>query len=48
MGSFDKVSEAIKDSSMKEEVLKSSFASALSGIREGSMTYENDPLLPML
>jgi len=32
-------SKAIKDAS---------FQSALQGLRSGSMTYENDPLLPML
>lgn len=32
----------------KQEVLRLSFESAVEGISKGSMTYTNDPLLPLI
>ena len=47
-GSIDKVNLALADASQSEQIKEQAFQSALSGIRSGIMTYENDPLLPIL
>ena len=47
-GSIDKVNEALADASQSEQIKEQAFQSALAGIRSGVMTYENDPLLPIL
>jgi len=46
--SFAKVTESISSPEKKSEILTASFESALDGIRTGTMTYKNDPLLPIL
>lgn len=46
--SFAKVQDALNDPKQRAEIQKGAFASALEGIRAGSMTYNNDPLLPIL
>jgi hypothetical protein len=47
-GSIDKVNAALNDAAQSEQIKEQAFQSALAGIRKGSMTYENDPLLPIL
>lgn len=47
-GSIDKVLNYVEDATHSEEIKKSSFESALHGIRSGEMTYENDIILPMI
>lgn len=46
--SFAKVTEALNDPAQKTEIQNAAFESALQGIRDGIMTYKNDPLLPIL
>lgn len=46
--SFAKVTEALNDPAKKAEIHGAAFESALQGIRDGVMTYKNDPLLPIL
>jgi len=38
----------LDDPSRRAEIDEGMFESALAGIRSGVMTYENDPLLPIL
>lgn len=47
-GAFSKVTAAMNDPAQRKVIMASSFESALSGIRAGVMTYENDPLMPIL
>jgi hypothetical protein len=47
-GSMEAVNNAIKDPAQRDEILRGSFLSALAGIRSGVMSYENDPLMPIL
>ena len=47
-GSLDKVLGMIDDPSHSAEIKRSSFESALAGIRSGRMTYENDKILPLI
>ena len=47
-GSIDKVNAAMNDAAQSAEIKEKAFQSALAGIRKGTMTYENDPLLPIL
>lgn len=47
-GSIDKVFSYVDDPSHTAEIKRSSFESALIGIRSGQMTYENDIILPMI
>ena len=39
---------AVDDPAHAESIRRSSFESALAGIRSGVMTYEGDPILPMI
>lgn len=47
-GSLEVVNSTLADASKKQEILDKSFQDALQGIRAGKMTYEKDPLLPLL
>lgn len=47
-GSIDKVFNYVQDPSHSAEIKRSSFESALDGIRTGVMTYNNDIILPMI
>jgi hypothetical protein len=47
-GSIDKVFSYVDDASHADEIKRSSFESALDGIRTGEMTYKNDIILPMI
>jgi mannitol-1-phosphate/altronate dehydrogenase len=46
--SFAKVTEAMADPAQKAQIQEAAFQSALQGIRDGVMTYKNDPLMPIL
>lgn len=46
--SFAKVTSALADPAQKKAIMDGAFQSALLGIRSGVMTYENDPLMPIL
>jgi hypothetical protein len=46
--SFAKVTDAMSDPTKKVEIQQAAFQSALQGIRDGVMTYKNDPLMPIL
>ena len=46
--SFAKVTAAIEDPNQRDAIQLGAFESALDGIRNGLMTYKNDPLLPIL
>jgi len=46
--SFAKVTEAMADPAQKSTIMDAAFQSALHGIRDGVMTYKNDPLMPIL
>jgi len=48
VGSVDKVLARVDDPAYSADIQKGAFQSALSGIRAGVMTYENDPILPMI
>ncbi len=48
LGSVDKVLAYVDDPQHSDEVRRSSFESALDGIRTGVMTYNNDKILPMI
>lgn len=45
---LEEVNKALSDPSKAGAIHDAVFESALTGIREGRMTYANDPLLPML
>jgi hypothetical protein len=47
-GSIEKVFSYVEDPSHAAEIKRSSFESALAGIRSGQMTYQNDVILPMI
>lgn len=47
-GSIDKVFSYVVDPTHAEEIRRSSFVSALDGIRSGEMTYKGDIILPMI
>jgi hypothetical protein len=47
-GALDKVNSALSDTQHSSKIKEAAFQSALSGIREGVMTYKNDPLMPIL
>jgi hypothetical protein len=47
-GSIDTVFGYVEDPSHSEEIKRASFESALSGIRSGEMTYQNDIILPKI
>jgi len=42
------VFSAVEDPAHGDEIRRASFQSALNGIRSGVMTYEGDPILPMI
>ena len=42
------MTEALNDPAQKAEIAAAAFESALQGIRDGSMMYKNDPLMPIL
>ena len=46
--SLKKVQEAVNDPAHRDQIQEEAFQSALHGIRQGSMTYENDPLSKIL
>eukprot|EP00355_Strombidium_rassoulzadegani_P000955 CAMPEP_0168612474 /NCGR_PEP_ID=MMETSP0449_2-20121227/2938_1 /TAXON_ID=1082188 /ORGANISM="Strombidium rassoulzadegani, Strain ras09" /LENGTH=401 /DNA_ID=CAMNT_0008653045 /DNA_START=8 /DNA_END=1213 /DNA_ORIENTATION=- len=48
VGSLEKVIAQVNDPANAAEVKRSSFESALDGIRSGSMTYKGDKILPMI
>ena len=48
VGSLEKVIAQVNDPSNSDEIKRSSFESALDGIRSGQMTYKNDKILPMI
>lgn len=45
---FDVVKTAISDATQQKDIQEAAFKSALDGIRVGTMTYKEDPLLPIL
>lgn len=45
---IDKVKQSMDDPAQRGDIEEGMFQSALSGIRAGVMTYENDPLLPIV
>ena len=47
-GAIEKLNNSLKDPSTRAEIDQGIFESALAGIRSGVMTYENDPLLPLV
>lgn len=47
-GSFETVQKTVRDPATKAIIQKAAFLSALDGIKNGIMTYSNDPLLPLL
>jgi hypothetical protein len=47
-GALDKVNAALADSEQSKIIKEGMFKSALAGLREGIMNYENDPILPIL
>jgi len=47
-GSIEKLNAALADPVQRKEIQEASFKSALAGIRRGTMTYEHDPILPIL
>jgi len=46
--SVKSVFSKVDDATMGAEIRRSSFESALKGIRSGVMTYEGDQILPMI
>lgn len=47
-GSIDQVFNYVEDPAHAKEIKRSSFESALDGIRSGEMTYKGDVILPMI
>lgn len=47
-GSLEKVLSQVNDPAHSAEIKRSSFESALDGIRSGVMTYSSDKILPMI
>ena len=47
-GALEKVNASLNDPAMRSDIDEQMFQSALSGIRQGVMTYEGDPLLPIV
>lgn len=47
-GSLQKVKDSLANEESSAAIKEASFQSALQGIRDGSMTYKNDPLMPIL
>lgn len=47
-GALEKVHAALADPVQGQAIKEGAFQSALAGIRAGSMTYQNDPILPIL
>lgn len=47
-GALEKVHAALNDPVQSKQIKDAAFQSALSGIRDGVMTYKNDPILPIL
>jgi len=48
IGSVDSVFAMVKDPAHEADIQRASFLSALAGIKKGVMTYENDPILPLI
>jgi hypothetical protein len=46
--SVNTVFEKVDDPATSEEIKRASFEAALHGIRSGVMTYQGDPILPMI
>ena len=47
-GSVDKILQQVESPEHSASIKRSSFESALAGIRSGIMKYENDPILPLI
>ena len=47
-GSVDKILQQVESPEHSASIKRSSFESALAGIRSGVMKYENDPILPLI
>lgn len=47
-GALQKVKDSLANPETAAAIKEQSFQSALQGIRDGSMTYKNDPLMPIL
>lgn len=47
-GSVDKILGMVESPEHAANIKRSSFESALAGIRSGVMKYENDPILPLI
>ena len=47
-GALQKVKDSLANPESAAAIKEASFQSALQGIRDGSMTYKNDPLMPIL
>ena len=47
-GSVDKILAQVMDPVHATDIKRASFESALAGIRSGVMTYQNDPILPLI
>ena len=47
-GALKKLKDSLANPESNKEIKEASFQSALQGIRDGSMTFKNDPLMPIL
>jgi len=47
-GSVDKILKQVDEPAHADEIKSAAFQSALAGIRKGTMTYENDAILPLI
>ena len=47
-GAVDKIHASMKDPNESIKIKEAAFQAALTGIRDGVMTYKNDPILPIL
>lgn len=47
-GALDKLKASLADPEQSKAIKEASFQSALQGIRDGSMSYKGDPLMPIL
>lgn len=47
-GALQKVKDSLNNPESQKAIKEQSFQSALQGIRDGSMTFKNDPLMPIL
>jgi hypothetical protein len=47
-GALEKVHASLADPAQGQQIKEQAFQAALTGIRDGIMTYKNDPILPIL